>query len=119
MGRLRFRIQNRDTTSFSEWVNETIQHAGPQSTAAQIMTQLRREHPNAAISIERDVKPAIERAVMVRFKIDVTDKDGNGATLYSKSVPESESDELREQVESDGILKQFEKKTFTREVVNG
>jgi hypothetical protein len=119
MGKLRFKIVEDGNLSFTEWVDESIQHAGPQSTAAQAIARLREEHPNAAISIERDVKPTVERPALIRFRIDVVDKANNNATFYSKAVPEADAETLREQVESDDVLKPFKKKTLTKESVNG
>lgn len=115
MGKLRFKIVDGENVSFSEWVDEAIQHAGPQSTAAQVVAQLRKDHPNAALSIEREVVPPIQRPAMVRFKVDV----GDNTFYFTRAVPESEANELRAKIDTDEELAKFKKKTVTREVVNG
>lgn len=119
MNKLRFKIVEGDTITLSPWLDEQVTNGGPHSTAAQTMAQLRKEHPHAAISIERDtvIRPA--RQATVRFKIDVSDEKGNTATFYSKSVPESEAETLRAEVESDGILNPFVKKVLTKEIFGG
>ena len=115
MNKLRFKVVEGDTITLSKWLDEQVTNGGPQSTAAQAMAQLRKEHPHATISIERDTVIRPTKPTMIRFKIDV----GESTFYYSKSVPESEEAALREQVENDEVLKKFKKKTLTREVVNG
>ena len=114
MSKLRFRIAEGDTITLSPWVAEQVGH-GAAATATTELAKLRQQHPHAAISIERDRVIPITKPVMVRFKIDV----GEDIFYYSKSVPESEEASLREQIENDEVLKEFKKKTLTKEVTNG
>lgn len=87
---IRFHVKTKDATITTEWQDEPITHgAGPQ-TAVVAMTELRREHPDAAISIERTTVIPKPEQNQARFKIRLP----NNETRYSKVVNESEADKL-------------------------
>jgi hypothetical protein len=50
--RFRFKIQEGDDETVTEWKPETVLH-GPTASTVVEMLKLRRTHPDAAISIER------------------------------------------------------------------
>lgn len=80
---IRFKIVNGDDILLTPWAEEPVRHgAGPQ-TAVVAMTELRQQHPDAAISIERTTVIPKPDANQVRFKIQV-----GQATYYSRVVSE-------------------------------
>ena len=91
MNRFRFHILGH---GFTEWEDERVKHGiGAPHTAPERLSQLRREHPNAAISIEREGDNRDpNRIVQFRFQIKTADE-----IRYSRPIAEHEKEErLRE-----------------------
>lgn len=111
---IRFSIDGNSTP----WEPELLRHPalGQQPTAVRRVTELRRQYPAAAISIERrgDVERRPETPQMFRYTIYVKSgtmlvNDPNGvngvsvaqldkSTLFSKPFTESERDSVRAEV---------------------
>lgn len=109
---IRFKVNGE----FTPWETETVRNRamGQTPTAVQRITELRRQHPEAAIAIERrgDSKP--EKPPMFRFSIYVRSgsmpvHDPNGVngisivqldkqTLFSRPFTEGERDSVRMQI---------------------
>lgn len=101
---IRFKIVQGDDILLSSWQDEPVRHgAGPQ-TAVVAMTELRQQYPDAAISIERTTVIPKPDADKVRFKIQA-----GQATMYSKTVSESEADALEAELRASKHVQKFEK----------
>lgn len=92
MSMFRFHIAGH---GYTDWENETIKHGvGVPHTAPERLTQLRRQYPDAAISIEREGEDRTPNVLnQFRFKI----KDGE-EIRYSRVIQEAEKDECLRQI---------------------
>lgn len=108
---IRFRVNGE----FTPWEPETVRNRalGHTPTAVQRVTELRKQHPDAAIAIERrgDVARAHERPPMFRFTFYVREgsmlvndpngvngvsiADVKGQTLFSRPFAEAEREMVR------------------------
>ncbi len=84
---IRFRIDDGEQSTLTEWVDEVLGDPAVQ-TAAMRVAELRRDYPTAAISLERSSIIPRKKVAVVRFKI----VDGE-ATLYTIPFPIAERDE--------------------------
>lgn len=86
---IRFQIKNPDAEPFfTEWADEVLGDLSKQTAALQV-ADLRREHPNAEISIERSSVIPRKKQKVVRFKIQAKDD----FTYYSVVFPIEQKDE--------------------------
>ncbi len=91
MNRFRFHIAGH---GFTEWEDERVKHGvGAPHSAPERLSQLRREHPDAAISIEREGENREPNLIVhVRFQIKTAEE-----IRYSRPIAEDEKEErLRE-----------------------
>lgn len=94
---IRFQIKNPESEPFlTEWVDEITGDLSVQ-TAAQKVAELRREHPDGEISIERSPIIPQKKQTFVRFKI----QDKSDRTLYSIPFPLSEKDAQMERLKQE------------------
>jgi len=85
---IRFRIKNQDSEPIlTEWVEETLGDLSKQ-TAAQRVTELRRDHPESEISVERSSVIPRKKQKLVRFKI----QDKGNQLYYSAVFPIEQKD---------------------------
>lgn len=102
---IRFKIVQGNDVLLTPWQSESVIHGTSPQTAVVAMTELRQQHPTAAISIERTTvieKPTTEQ---VRFKIVLP----NNETRYSRVVSESEAETLEAE-----LVKSFPKGVISR-----
>jgi hypothetical protein len=122
---IRFHIAGMEQPT--EWAEEVIRHGVGELTAVKIMSQLRADHPNAAIRIERRGDVKIQKPKLFRYKIfvksgtaQVTPNSENpsgvielkNAMLQSRSFQEFE----REQVLAE-LKEKFPDATLTEETL--
>jgi len=106
LSQIRFHVVGVKST---EWVGESIRHGVGELTAVKIMNQLRADHPDGAIRIERRGDVKIQKPKLFRYKIfvksgtaQVTPNPENpsgvielkNAMLQSRSFQESERDQV-------------------------
>ena len=108
MNRFRFYIAGH---GYTDWEDERVKHGvGAPHTAPERLTALRREHPDAAISIEREGENR-KPNVLNQFRFQIKQED---EIRYSRLINEDEKDErLRE------IQAMFPKAEVTEVKFNG
>ena len=87
---IRFKITEGENVTLSPWADEPIKHGANPPSAVTMMAELRQQHPNAAISIERTTVIPKPENNQVRFKIVLP----NNETRWSRVVNEDEAEKL-------------------------
>lgn len=102
---IRFHVKTDDEVLSTSWQEEVLGDLSRQ-TAAQKVSELRREHPEGIISVERSSVIPRKKSQVVRFKIQYRNND----TYYSAVFPIEQKD-----IKLAEIQKKHPKATITSE----